>query len=114
MQSIRHFSISKWYQSVFSIDRFELEAKKNILSQTIKLLIFPILPISLTMKLQRRGPAFSYFYIYFYNPDITGILTLLSMTNMESLNNVQVAQIYWHGHGRDLYTWPWHGRDLIY
>lgn len=56
------------------------------------------------MKLQRRGPTFSYFYIYFYNPDITGILTLLSLTNMESLNNVQVAQIHWHGHGRDLYT----------
>ena len=66
--------------------------------------------ISVTMKLQRQGPIFSYFYIYFYNPDITGILTLLSMTNMESLYNVQVAQIYWHGHGRDLYT----SIDIVY
>ena len=44
MQSTRHFSISKWYQSVFSIDRFELEAKKKYLLSDYKITHIPHTP----------------------------------------------------------------------
>lgn len=44
MQSIRHFSISKWYQSVFSIDRFELEAKKKYPLSDYKITHIPHTP----------------------------------------------------------------------